>query len=99
VHVVTGEYRSVSTISKLKITVCCHKFSATKSNSNSLANQLGIHIILAKREKLPFNSLANQLGKNRNLAKLTSPRAYMHRRFPVGGRVKKEIKNREGFLM
>jgi hypothetical protein len=42
-----------------------------------LANQLGIHLILAKREKLPSNSLANQLGKNRNLAKLTSPRAYM----------------------
>jgi hypothetical protein len=50
------------------------------SNSNSLANQLGIHLILAKREKLPSNSLTNQLGKNRNLAKLTSPRAYMHAR-------------------
>jgi hypothetical protein len=47
------------------------------SNSNSLANQLGIHLILTKREKLSSNSLANQLGKNRNLAKLTSPRAYM----------------------
>jgi hypothetical protein len=73
------------------------------SNSNSLTNQLGIHIILAKQEKMDSNSLANQLGKNRNLAKLTSPRAYAdrgcHRRFPVGGRVKKEIKNREGFLM
>jgi hypothetical protein len=44
----------------------------TKSNSNSLANQLGIHIILAKQEKLASNSVANQLGKNRNLAKLTS---------------------------
>jgi hypothetical protein len=50
------------------------------SNSNSLANQLGIHLILAKREKLYSNSLANQLGKNRNLAKLTSPRAYMRAR-------------------
>jgi hypothetical protein len=29
-----------------------------KSNSNSLANQLGIHIILAKQEKLASNSLA-----------------------------------------
>jgi hypothetical protein len=48
-----------------------------KSNSISLANQLGIHLILAKREKLPSNSLAKQLGKNRNLTKLTSPRAYM----------------------
>jgi hypothetical protein len=34
-----------------------------ESNSNILANQLGIHLILAKREKLPSNSLANQLGK------------------------------------
>jgi hypothetical protein len=48
-----------------------------KSNSNSLANQLGIYLILTKRQKLPSNSLANQLDKNRNLAKLTSPRAYM----------------------
>jgi hypothetical protein len=54
-----------------------------KSNSNSLANQLGIHIILAKQEKLASNSLANQLGKNRNLAKLTSPRAYMRARIVV----------------
>jgi hypothetical protein len=54
-----------------------------KSNSNSLANQLGIHLILVKREKLPSNSLANQLGKNRNLAKLTSARAYMHARIVV----------------
>jgi hypothetical protein len=42
-----------------------------------LANQLGIHLILAKQQKIASNSLANQLGKNRNLAKLTSPRAYM----------------------
>jgi hypothetical protein len=48
-----------------------------------LANQLGIHLSLAKREKLPSNSLANQLGKNRNLAKLTSPRAYMRARIVV----------------
>jgi hypothetical protein len=54
-----------------------------KSNSNSLSNQLGIHLILAKREKLASNSLANQLGKNRNLAKLTSPRAYMRARIVV----------------
>jgi hypothetical protein len=59
----------------------------------------------AKQEKLVSNSLAEQLGKNRKLEKLTSLRAYMHahrgchRRFSVGGRVKKEIKNREGFLM
>jgi hypothetical protein len=65
-------------------------------------NQLGIHLILAKQEKLASNSLANQLGKNRNLAKLTSPRYACvdrgcHCRFPLGGRVKKEMKNREGF--
>jgi hypothetical protein len=48
-----------------------------------LANQLGIHIILAKQEKLASNNLANQLGKNRNLAKLTSPRAYMRARIVV----------------
>jgi hypothetical protein len=33
-----------------------------KRNSNSLANQLGIYLILAKQEKLASNSLANQLG-------------------------------------
>jgi hypothetical protein len=38
---------------------------------------------LAKQEKLTFNSLANQLGKNRNLAKLTSPCAYMRARIVV----------------
>jgi hypothetical protein len=48
-----------------------------------LANQFGIYLILAKREKLASNSLANQLGKNRNLAKLTSPRAYMRARIVV----------------
>jgi hypothetical protein len=53
-----------------------------KSNSNSLANQLAIHLNLAKPEKLSSNSLANQLG-NRNLAKLTSPRAYMRARIVV----------------
>jgi hypothetical protein len=56
------------------------EFAPRKSNSNSLAYQLGIHLILAKREKMPSNSLTNQLGKNKNLAKLTSPRAYMRAR-------------------
>jgi hypothetical protein len=55
----------------------------TKSNSNNLANQIGIYIILAKQEKLASDSLANQLGKNRNLTKLTSPRAYMRARIVV----------------
>jgi hypothetical protein len=70
-----------------------------------LTNQLGIHIILAKQEKLVSNRLANQLDKNRNLAKLTSPRAYMRALivvamlFPSRWEGEKEIKNREGFLM
>jgi hypothetical protein len=42
---------------------------------------------LAKEEKLASNNLANQLGKNRNLAKLTSPRAYMRARIVVAIRV------------
>jgi hypothetical protein len=69
-----------------------------------LANQLGIYLILAKPENLASNSLANQFGKNKNLAHL-STRIYAradrgcHRCFPLGGRVKKELKNREGFLM
>jgi hypothetical protein len=42
-----------------------------------LTNQLGIHLILAKQEKLASNRLANRLGKNRNLTKLTSPSVYM----------------------
>jgi hypothetical protein len=53
------------------------------SNSNSLVIQLGIHLILAKQEKLASNNLANQFGKNRNLAKLTSPRVYMRARIVV----------------
>jgi hypothetical protein len=61
----------------------CMATILTKSNSNSLANQLGIHIILAKQEKLASNILANQLGKNRNLAKLTSPRVYMRARIVI----------------
>jgi hypothetical protein len=40
-------------------------------------------MILAKQEKSASDSLANQLGKNRNLAKLTSPRAYMHARIVI----------------
>jgi hypothetical protein len=52
------------------------------------------------------NSLANQIRRNRNLAKLTSPCVNICTPIPVGigmakigGRVIKEIKNREGFLM
>jgi hypothetical protein len=49
---------------------------------------LGIHLILAKQEKLASNSLANQLSKNRNLSKIetwqnSAPRAYMRARIVV----------------
>jgi hypothetical protein len=46
-------------------------------------DQLDIHLILAKQEKLVSNSLANQIGKDRNSAKLTSPCAYMHTRIVI----------------
>jgi hypothetical protein len=36
-----------------------------------------------KTRKIVSNTLANQLGKNRNLAKLTSPRVYMRARIVV----------------
>jgi hypothetical protein len=51
------------------------------SNSNSLAIQFGIHLLLEKQEKLACNSLTNQFDKNRNLAKLTSPHIYVVLRF------------------
>jgi hypothetical protein len=63
-----------------------------------LANQLGIQLILAKEEKIGLQQFGNQLGKNRNLAKLISQSIYAradrgcHRSFPVGVRVKQEIK-------
>jgi hypothetical protein len=59
-----------------------------------LANQLDIHLILAKQEKLVSNSLANQLSKT-HIATRIYARADRgcHRRFPIGGKVKKEIKN------
>jgi hypothetical protein len=36
-----------------------------------------------KTRKIGLQQFANQLGKNRNLAKLTSPRAYMRARIVV----------------
>jgi hypothetical protein len=48
-----------------------------------LTNQLSIHLILAKLEKIDFQQFGKQLGKNKNLAKLTSPRAYMRARIVV----------------
>jgi hypothetical protein len=44
---------------------------------------LAFYVILAQQEKLGSNSLTNQLVKNRNMAKLTSPRAYMRPRIVV----------------
>jgi hypothetical protein len=77
--------------------ICLVKFGKLleMSNSNNLANQLGIYLILAKQENLASSSLTNQLGKT-HLPMRIYARADRgcHRRFPVGWRVKK-IKNRE----
>jgi hypothetical protein len=43
---------------------------ANESNSNSLANQLGSHLILAKQKKLASNILINQLGNTRIYARV-----------------------------
>ena len=56
----------------------------TKSISKSLLSQLGIHIILAKQEKIASNSLAKQLGINSNLANLPSARANIRARIRLG---------------
>jgi hypothetical protein len=48
-----------------------------------LAKQLDIYLILANQEKMASNNLVNQLNKNKNLAKLTSPHAYMRARIEV----------------
>jgi hypothetical protein len=81
-------------------------FILTKSNSNSLANQLDIHLILAKQEKISLQ----QFGK-RNLVKIETwqnspPHAHIGERrswlpsvFPSRWEGEKEIKNREGFLV
>ena len=49
-----------------------------------MLSQLGIHIILAKQEKIASNSLAKQLGINSNLANLTSARANIRARIRLG---------------
>jgi hypothetical protein len=49
----------------------------TKSISKCLPNQLGIHLILVKQEKLCSNSLASNLANFSNLANLPPPRAYL----------------------
>ena len=49
-----------------------------------MLSQLGIHIILAKQEKIASNSLAKQLGINNNLANLPSARANMRARIRLG---------------
>jgi hypothetical protein len=57
-----------------------------------LANQHDIHLILAKHEKFAYNSLTNQLGKTHLPTRIyaRADRGW-HRRFRVGGTVKKEI--------
>jgi hypothetical protein len=53
---------------------------------NFLPFETGRSIIIGHSQlsgKSNSNSLANQLGKNKNLAKLTSPRAYMRVRIVV----------------
>jgi hypothetical protein len=47
------------------------------SISKSLPNQLGIHLFLAKQEKLCSNSLASNLANFSNSANLPPPRAYL----------------------
>ena len=49
-----------------------------------MLSQLGIHIILAKQEKIASNSLAKQLGINSNLANLPSARANIRARIRLG---------------
>jgi hypothetical protein len=50
---------------------------------------------LAKQEKLTSNSLTNQLGKNRNLAKLIFPRAWVVVAIVVSRRWEDEKRNKE----
>ena len=47
-------------------------------------SQFGIHIILAKQEKIASNSLAKQLGINSNLTNLPSARANIRARIRLG---------------
>jgi hypothetical protein len=70
-----------------------------------LANQLGIHLILAKQEKF-FQQFGKSTWQKYKLGKTHIPARTnaiadrgCHRCFPLGVRVRKEIKNREGFLM
>ena len=49
-----------------------------------MLSQLGIHIILAKQEKIASNSLAKQLGINSNLANLPSARTNIRVRIRLG---------------
>jgi hypothetical protein len=76
-------YISARDVSFAKFLFLPSWFAKLLEQLQQFGNQLGIHLILAKREKLPSNSLANQLGKNRNLAKLTSSRAYIRARIVV----------------
>jgi hypothetical protein len=78
----------------------------SKSNSNSLANQIAIHLILSKTRKIDLQQFDKSTWQKKKLGKThLLTRIYVradrgcHRPFPLGGRVKKEIKNRERFLM
>jgi hypothetical protein len=75
------------------------------SNSNSLANQLGIYIILAKQENLPPTVWQTNLAKIETWQN-SPPHAHICARgswlpslFPSGWEGEKVIKNREGILM
>jgi hypothetical protein len=76
-----------------------------KSNFKSLANQLDIHLIWQNKKDWSLTIWQTNLAKIETWQN-SHPHVYicahgswLHRRFPVGGRVKKEINNRERFLM
>jgi hypothetical protein len=69
----------------------------TKGDSNSLADQLGIHLIVAKQNKLTSIVWQTNLAKIETWQNLAD--RGCHHRFPVGGREKKEIENREESMM
>jgi hypothetical protein len=52
------------------------------SNSNSLANQLGIHLF-GKTRKIGLQQFGKPTWQNRNLAKLNSPDVYTRARIVV----------------
>jgi hypothetical protein len=71
------------------------QWKMTSSISNSLVNQLAIHLILAKQGKLVSNSLTNQLRKNRKSTKFSSPRAYIRAATPLPSAAQSQVGGRE----